>query len=71
MTFLTTPISALGKHIRQSLIALGAFTRLFFALLARSSIIFTRPRLVIQQIHFIGILDEKLWLLYSSGSQVK
>ena len=54
MTFLTTPISALGRHVRHSIVALGAFTRLFFALLARSSVIFTRPRLVIQQIHFIG-----------------
>lgn len=54
MTFLTTPISALGRYVRHSIVALGAFTRLFFALLARSSVIFTRPRLVIQQIHFIG-----------------
>ncbi|GAA5090901.1 lipid asymmetry maintenance ABC transporter permease subunit MlaE [Paenalcaligenes hermetiae] len=54
MNFITTPISALGKHLRQSLYALGAFTRLFFALLARTGVIFSRPRLVSQQIHFIG-----------------
>lgn len=54
MNFITQPISALGKHLRQSILALGAFTRLLFALLARSSVIFTRPRLVIQQINFIG-----------------
>lgn len=54
MNLITTPITALGKHLRQSIYALGAFVRLFFALLARSGIIFTRPRLVSQQIHFIG-----------------
>lgn len=54
MNIITTPISALGKYLRQSILALGAFVRLLVALLARSSIIFTRPRLVSQQIHFIG-----------------
>lgn len=54
MNIITTPISALGRHLRQSILTLGAFTRLFFALIARSGIIFSRPRLVSQQIHFIG-----------------
>lgn len=54
MNIITTPISALGKLLRQSVYTLGAFTRLFFALLARSNAIFTRPRLVFQQINFIG-----------------
>lgn len=54
MNLITTPITALGKHLRQSIYTLGAFVRLLFALLARSGIIFTRPRLVSQQIHFIG-----------------
>lgn len=54
MNFITAPISIIGKFLRQSIYALGAFTRLFFALIARSSVIFTRPRLVIQQINFIG-----------------
>ena len=54
MNVLTAPITALGKHIRQGIVSLGAFTRLFFALLVRSGIVFSRPRLVLQQIHFIG-----------------
>lgn len=54
MNFITAPISALGKHIQQSILTLGAFTRLFFALVVRSGVIFTRPRLITQQIHFIG-----------------
>ena len=54
MNFITTPISAIGRYLRQSILALGAFTRLLFALIARSGVIFTRPRLVFQQIHFIG-----------------
>lgn len=54
MNFITTPISAIGRLLRQSIFTLGAFTRLFFALIAKSSVIFSRPRLVIQQVHFIG-----------------
>lgn len=54
MNFITTPISAIGKNLRQGVYTLGAFTRLFFTLIVRSGAIFTRPRLVIQQVHFIG-----------------
>lgn len=54
MNSITSPISAIGKHLRQSILTLGSFTRLFFALIARSSVVFSRPRLVIQQVHFIG-----------------
>ena len=54
MNFITTPISAIGRLLRQSIFTLGAFTRLFFTLIAKSSVIFSRPRLVIQQVHFIG-----------------
>lgn len=54
MNFITAPISALGAAIRNSIYGLGAFSRLFVALLARSSLLWRRPRLVSQQIHFIG-----------------
>ncbi|QBH21384.1 lipid asymmetry maintenance ABC transporter permease subunit MlaE [Alcaligenes faecalis] len=51
---MTAPISALGAAIRNSIYGLGAFSRLFAALLLRSSLLWRRPRLVSQQIHFIG-----------------
>ncbi|MBF22904.1 lipid asymmetry maintenance ABC transporter permease subunit MlaE [Neopusillimonas maritima] len=47
-------ISAIGRHIRESIVSLGAFTRLFIAILARSGTALKRPGLVAQQIHFIG-----------------
>src|SRR5690625_2200307 len=54
MNALITAVSSFGHAILQSFYTLGAFTRLFFALLKRSGIIFKRPRLVSQQVHFIG-----------------
>ncbi|MGG4775645.1 lipid asymmetry maintenance ABC transporter permease subunit MlaE [Alcaligenaceae bacterium 429] len=54
MIKLLSPITALGRFVRLSIHGLGAFTRLFFAILARSGIALRRPGLVSQQIHFIG-----------------
>ncbi len=51
---LTRPIAALGGGLRESVGSVGAFTRFFFQLLARSGTAVTRPRLVSQQVHFIG-----------------
>ncbi len=47
-------IQTLGRSVRLNLTGLGFFTRFFFTLLSRSRIIFERPRLVAQQVHFIG-----------------
>ena len=47
-------IASLGRAARTRISGLGTFTRFFWMLLQRSCIIFLRPRLVIQQIHFIG-----------------
>src|SRR5690606_10384429 len=46
--------SSLGRRVSTQLIKLGDFMRLAATILARSSIVFKRPRLVTQQIHFIG-----------------
>ncbi|ROT46420.1 lipid asymmetry maintenance ABC transporter permease subunit MlaE [Pusillimonas sp. NJUB218] len=51
---LTAFVSSIGRHIRESIVALGAFTRLFMAILARSGGAFKRFGLVSQQVHFIG-----------------
>jgi len=48
------PITRLGGYTSSTLIGLGAFFRFFASLLARSGAAVRRPRLVSQQIHFIG-----------------
>ena len=47
-------LSTLGQSVRARLTGLGLFTRFFLMLLQRSGIVFERPRLVSQQVHFIG-----------------
>ncbi|AHG62578.1 lipid asymmetry maintenance ABC transporter permease subunit MlaE [Advenella mimigardefordensis] len=47
-------ITALGARITRPILALGICFRFLLAVLARTSIVFKRPRLVIEQIHFIG-----------------
>ncbi|AEC21670.1 hypothetical protein PT7_3130 [Pusillimonas sp. T7-7] len=47
-------IAALGARVRNSISGMGAFMRLAGAILARSDIVFKRPGLISQQIHFIG-----------------
>jgi len=49
-----TSLSTLGRGVRTRIGGLGTFTRFFWLLLQRSSIVLSRPRLVSQQIHFIG-----------------
>ena len=44
----------LGCHVRLLLSDLGAATRTFFAVIAASGNLLRRPRLVTDQIHFIG-----------------
>lgn len=47
-------LSHLGYATRSAIYSLGAFTRMLATILARSGIIFRRPALISQQIHFIG-----------------
>ncbi|MCQ9618164.1 lipid asymmetry maintenance ABC transporter permease subunit MlaE [Paenalcaligenes niemegkensis] len=54
MTKLLSPITALGKLVRHSISSLGAFFRLFITILGRSDVVFKRPGLISQQVHFIG-----------------
>jgi phospholipid/cholesterol/gamma-HCH transport system permease protein len=49
-----SPVSALGAWVLGIVSGVGSFTRFLGALLARSGIAVRRPRLVTQQIHFIG-----------------
>lgn len=54
---MTTPFKAianLGASVRGSVSGLGAFIRLAAAILVRSGAALSRPRLVSQQVHFIG-----------------
>ncbi len=50
----STSLSTVGRSVRSRVSGLGTFTRFFWLLLQRSSIVLSRPRLVSQQIHFIG-----------------
>lgn len=47
-------ITALGGRITRPILTLGICFRFFLDILARSGVVFKRPRLVIEQIHFIG-----------------
>ena len=46
--------ACLGAYTRRRLVVLGQMARFFIQLLTRCTVLFTRPRLVIQQVHFIG-----------------
>jgi phospholipid/cholesterol/gamma-HCH transport system permease protein len=47
-------LAALGAYTRSKLEILGQLARFFGQLLLRVGIMFSRPRLVLQQVHFIG-----------------
>ena len=47
-------IRGIGRHVRNSILSLGAITRLLVAILARSGSALKRFGLVSQQVHFIG-----------------
>jgi len=65
MNPLASFVRATGRQVSDSVLGLGAFTRLFFALLKASGIALARPRLVSQQIHFIG--NYSLVIIATSG----
>jgi phospholipid/cholesterol/gamma-HCH transport system permease protein len=65
MTSLVTSISTLGQRVRNGISALGAFMRLFAEILCRSSVVYQRPRLITQQVHFIG--NHSLLIIAVSG----
>ncbi len=54
MNQISRVLTQVGRQTRLRVRGLGFFTRFFFTLLARSGIVFQRPRLVSQQVHFIG-----------------
>ncbi|CAM5486476.1 lipid asymmetry maintenance ABC transporter permease subunit MlaE [Eoetvoesiella caeni] len=54
MSTLVRGIGSLGRLAINTIYQLGAFTRLLGSILARSGLVFKRPGLVAQQIHFIG-----------------
>lgn len=58
-------ITRLGGRVRSGLVGMGGFVRLALAILARSGMVFRRPGLVSQQIHFIG--NHSLLIIAVSG----
>lgn len=47
-------VTALGRRTRTTLVSLGQMARFFVMLITRLGIVVKRPRLVLQQVHFIG-----------------
>jgi len=65
MNLIAGGLQWLGAEVRGGIAALGYFTRFLFTLLGRSSIIVRRPRLVIQQLLFVG--NHSLLIIVVSG----
>jgi len=49
-----TTLAGIGAFTRRKLVVLGQLARFFMQLLMRCGVIFQRPRLTVQQVHFIG-----------------
>ena len=65
MAFVITPLQKLGQAARGTLATLGTFTRFFLAILGRSGIVLARPRLLWQQVFFLG--NHSLLIIAVSG----
>ena len=62
---LTRSIEHLGRTVRVSISQVGCFTLFFLRLLSQSGIVLRRPRLLTQQVHFIG--NHSLLIIVVSG----
>ncbi len=62
---LISMIATLGAYTRRRLVVLGQISRFFVQLVGRCAVAFTRPRLVVQQVHFIG--NYSLLIIVVSG----
>ena len=58
-------IEHLGRSVRVSISQIGYFTLFFLRLLSQSGIVLQRPRLLTQQVHFIG--NHSLLIIVVSG----
>ncbi|GAA5235957.1 lipid asymmetry maintenance ABC transporter permease subunit MlaE [Verticiella sediminum] len=65
MNAVVRAIAALGAYVRGTVVSLGYFTRFLGLILARSGAAFKRPRLVVQQLHFLG--NYSLLIILVSG----
>ena len=54
MSIVLNTLAGLGAFVRENLIGLGYATRMFLAIMRRSAFLFKRPRLVTDQVHFVG-----------------
>ncbi len=54
INFLTNRLTELGKFVRLNIQALGFASRMFVAILWRSGVVVKRPRLVFDQVFFLG-----------------
>ncbi len=68
MNALARGITWVGTGTREGVSALGYFVRFLLAVLARSGVCLSRPRLMIQQVHVLG--NRSLVIIAVSGSFV-
>ena len=54
MSIVLNTLAALGAFVRENLVGLGYATRMFLAIMRRSALLLKRPRLVTDQVHFVG-----------------
>ncbi|MFM8461406.1 MAG: ABC transporter permease, partial [Polynucleobacter victoriensis] len=54
MSIVLNTLATLGAFVRENLVGLGYATRMFIAIMRRSVLLLKRPRLVTDQVHFVG-----------------
>ena len=54
MSIVLNTLATLGAFVRENLVGLGYATRMFIAIMRRSALLLKRPRLVTDQVHFVG-----------------
>jgi phospholipid/cholesterol/gamma-HCH transport system permease protein len=54
MNIVLNTLAGLGAFVRENLNGLGYATRMFLTIMRRSSFLLKRPRLVTDQVHFVG-----------------
>ena len=54
MMVVLNTLANLGAFVRENLAGLGYATRMFLTIMRRSAFLLKRPRLVTDQVHFVG-----------------
>ncbi|MEY3876178.1 MAG: putative transporter [Pseudomonadota bacterium] len=63
MNSVLNTLGNLGAFVREHLVGLGYASRMFVTIMRRSAFLLKRPRLVTDQVHFVGNLLYQDYLL--------